>query len=162
LKIEIKYISDDPKYAEIVTGWIYEEFIKDIRNTVSHETLFNAISVCNKNALPIRFVALADGNCAGTVSLQKNDLRSRDYEPWLVALYVEPSYRGNKIAEKLIQRVKETAKGLGYDELYLRTEFAAEYYKQRGWDFVETCLDDVYGFETNVFKIGLMGCSARV
>ena len=152
--MEIKYLASHPEFKKTVADWLYAEFVKDIRRGISYDQLLTAVSRCNKYSPPIKLIALYDGVCAGTVSLVKNDLSFRDYEPWLASLYVDPKYRGNKIAEQLIERVKDISRGLGYKELYLRTEFAGEYYRKRGWTFVESCICE-YKLKTEVFKVSL-------
>jgi len=152
--MEIKYLSDCPEFTPTVVDWIYNEFIKDIRHGVTYQKLLDNYQVCYKDKLPVRFVALVDNTPVGTISLVKNDLKYRDYIPWLAALYVLPDYRGNKIAKLLIRRVKTVSKNLGYKELFLRTEFASDYYRARGWKFVESCVDE-FDLTTDVFKVVL-------
>jgi GNAT superfamily N-acetyltransferase len=82
-------------------------------------------------------------------------LACREYTPWLAGLYVDESYRGEKIGVQLIERVKDIAKELGYDELYLRTEHASNYYRRLKWQFVESCYDD-YDLKPDVFKVALI------
>lgn len=41
---------------------------------------------------------------------------------------------------------------LGFDEVYLRTEEAYEYYKKRGWIHIETLSDNIHE-KIDVFKI---------
>ena len=150
--VEIKYLSDCPEFIPVVVDWIYKEFIEDIRFGISNNQVSDSYSICYKNKLPVRLIAISDDVCVGTVSLVNNDLKSRNYTPWLAALYVDPTFRGNKIAELLICRIKEIAIEMGYKELFLRTEFAADYYKKRNWDFVESCVDE-FNLTTEVFKV---------
>ena len=149
---KIEYLTDYPSFTETVARWIYEEFIHGVRPGITFEKILEAVKNANKAKLPIRLIALVDGSCAGTVSIVSNDLRCRAYTPWLASLYVDPPYRKNKIGEQLVERVKEIAKELGYGELYLRTEFAGDYYRARNWAHVETCLDDEFQLKTDVFK----------
>jgi N-acetylglutamate synthase-like GNAT family acetyltransferase len=91
--------------------------------------------------------------CVGTIAIVQNDLKCRDYTPWLASLYVDKPFRNNKIGEQLIDKIKNVAaEGLGYSELYLRTEHAGDYYRRLGWQFVESCVDE-YGVNTDVFRI---------
>jgi len=150
----IGHLEDYSAYREIVATWIYDEFIKGIKHDVSYERILSGVSISSKNGLPVRLVAIEGDRCVGTVTLTRNDLRHRDYTPWLAALYVDEAHRGKKIAERLIDRVKDVCLELGYDELYLRTEKAGGYYRKRGWQFVESCEDD-YGLVPDVFKFPL-------
>ena len=152
--MKIEYLCDNIEHAEQVAQWIYDEFADGIRAGLTYEKILAAVNKSCKSQMPIRLIAMVDGKCAGTIALVENDLQCRDYTPWLAALYVDPAYRGNKIAEQLIQRIKEIAKELGYNELYLRTETTSEYYRKRGWQFVESCLDE-FGLWPDVFKVEL-------
>lgn len=154
-ELQIRYLCDNLHFADIVSSWIYNEFIKGVRDDLTLDDITARISKCNKDTLPIRFVAVLDGKCVGTVSLVKNDLKCRNYTPWLAALYVDQDYRGHGIAKKLISFAQNTAKRLKYKKLYLRTEHASGYYKKLGWQFVEKCSDD-FGLEPEVFKYILL------
>ena len=153
--IKIEYLSDFPEFAETVAGWLYEEFVVGQRAGVTYENVLRNVKNTNKAALPIRLIAIFEDSCVGTISIVYNDLRCRTYTPWLASLYVSPPYRKNKIGEQLVKRVIEIVKSLGYGELYLRTEYTGNYYRNRNWQYVETCMDDVYQFETEVFMLHL-------
>lgn len=149
--MKIEYLRDNIVFADDVAQWIYDEFINDVRKDLSYEQVLIAVKNCNKSEFPIRLVAILDEKCVGTVSIVQNDLKCREYTPWLAALYVDKAYRNNKIGEHLIDHVKSIVKGLGYDELYLRTEHASNYYKKLGWQFIESC-DDSFNLKPDVFK----------
>ncbi len=153
-RLEIKYLCDNLHFAEIVSAWIYNEFIKDVRDDLTLSGITANIKKCNKDTFPVRLVAIVDGKCAGTVSIVENDLKCRNYVPWLAALYVDKEYRCSGIAKALISFAQDIAGRLGYNELYLRTEHASGYYKKLGWQFVEKCTDD-FGLEPEVFKYTL-------
>lgn len=150
--VKIEYLSDYPNFTETVAKWLYGEFAVGVRPGLTYEKVLAKIRDTHKTKLPICLIALADGKCVGTISIVSNDLRCRSYTPWLASLYVDPAFRKNKTGALLVDRVKEIVKELGYNELYLRTEFAGDYYKARDWQYVEACLDDQYQLETNVFK----------
>jgi len=150
--MKIDYLTDNIVFAEVVAGWIYNEFIKGIKTDQSYETVLSSIKICYKTELPIRLIAIIDNKCVGTVSIVQNDLRCREYTPWLAALYVDERFRKNKIGQQLIQRVISITASLGYKELYLRTEHASNYYRKLGWQFVEAC-DDDYNLKPDVFKL---------
>ena len=154
--MKIEYLKDHPELAETAAKWIYDEFIKDIKKDVSYETVLNRYFIYNKTKLPIHLVAITDEQqCVGTISIDENDLKCRKiYTPWLSSLYVDKPFRSRKVAQKLINRVIEITKELGYKELYLRTEHTSDYYKKRGWLFVESC-EDEYGLKPDIFKLNL-------
>jgi len=148
--MKIEYLRDHIGFARTVAKWLHDEFVCGIRDDISYEYVLSSILECNKQALPIRLVALTEGKCAGTASLVFNDLKCRDYTPWLAALYVEAGHRNQGIGLLLIDAVKDIARQLGYDKLYLRTEHASGYYRKLGWEFVETCIDS-FNLQPDVF-----------
>ena len=147
----IRYLTDNIVFADVVAKWIYDEFFVGIRPGFSYEDILLNTRECYNDKFPIRLVAMEGDICVGTVSFVGNDLKCRDYTPWLSSLYVDEAYRCHKIGEQLVDRVKELAKGFGYNELFLRTEFASDYYRKRGWQYIESCVDE-FNLEPDVFK----------
>jgi len=154
----IDYLCDHIGYVDTVARWIYDEFVSGIISGHSYEDVLASVKRCNKQELPIRLVALAEENCVGTVSIVINDLKCRDYTPWLAALYVDKEFRNQKIGERLIDAVKDICVASGYNEVYLRTEHASDYYRRLGWQYVETCEDiddlipDVFLYELDTLE----------
>ena len=152
--IIVESMTKHMQFAEIAADWIFNEFIKGIKHGITREMVLEKVRYCRDDALPMRFAAIMDGKCAGTIYLCENDLSCRSYTPWLAGLYVDPQYRKMGIGKALISHVREQAKKLGFGELYLRTEHASGYYKKLGWEFVERCKDE-YRLEPDVFRIAL-------
>ncbi len=149
--LEIKYLSENPQFAETISDWIYNAFIKDVRDDLTQEDITAHIKVCGRVALPIRLVAVLDGQCVGTISLVENDLKCRAYTPWLAALIVDQAARDQGIGRQLIAYVQELSRQMGYQVLYLRTEHAGAYYQKLGWQYVETC-NDQFGLKPDVYQ----------
>ena len=152
--MKIEYLCDHIGFADTVARWIYDEFIDGIKYDRSYEDVLSSVKRCRKHELPVRLAALTDDKCVGTVSIVSNDLKCRDYTPWLASLYVDKAYRNKKIGEQLIDSVKNIVAQLGYDKLYLRTEHASGYYRKLGWEFIETC-EDSYNLKPDVFMFDL-------
>jgi len=149
--VKVEYLSDNMIQVDTIATWIFNEFIDGIKHDLSYGDILSNIKDCHKQELPVRFAALIGDKCVGTVSLVKNDLSCRNYTPWLSALYVDENFRSQGIGEQLIDTVIDKAQALGYDKIYLRTEFASGYYRKLGWEFVEACEDEGYNFITNIF-----------
>jgi GNAT superfamily N-acetyltransferase len=91
----------------------------------------------NEDDIPQTYIALIDETPIGTVSLIKNDLKSRqDLSPWLASLYIAEEYRNKGIGKQLQDFVIERARSLGYKELYLFTRHNG-YYEKNKWVYVE-------------------------
>ena len=149
--MKIEYLCDHIHFAETAAKWIYDEFIDGIRDGFSYETILESTKSCHKQNLPIRLISIDDDECIGTISLVSNDLKCRDYTPWLAALYVDNRFRNQGVGEQLIEHIKKITVQLGYKELYLRTENTSGYYRKLGWDFVENCIDE-FNLNPDVFR----------
>jgi predicted N-acetyltransferase YhbS len=148
--LKIKHLLDHPEHLETVSSWIYEEFIG--KSSVNYEEIKEFFRNRFYDKLPITLIALKGNQCLGTVSLFEGDLDTRsDLKPWLAALYVDKNYRSQGIGAELMISVINTAKELGYNTIYLRTEHTSEYYKKRRWEFVCKTKDS-NGVDTEVYK----------
>lgn len=151
----IDYLCKSPEHIETVARWIYNEFVLGTPRTASFDKILENLEAACDNRVPLRYVALVGGECAGTVSLVANDLKTQDeLSPWIAAVYVRPDFRGRGFAAALIGRACADAKRLGYGIVYLRTEHAAGYYERLGWAHVRDT-DDEYGIHTSVYRYTL-------
>lgn len=101
------------------------------------------------------FVALHDDKPIGMVCLRENDgIRPLD-TPWLGSLVVHPNYRGYKLGECLITAVKQEAKTLGHQILYLLAfdRTIPKWYKRLGWTHIGD--DELFGHCVTVMNINL-------
>ncbi|MDR0896363.1 MAG: GNAT family N-acetyltransferase [Oscillospiraceae bacterium] len=140
--ISIAYLSDYPQYVSTVSRWLYDDLMNGNADESEYKQFHNNFVANSKSELPIRLVAIADNQCVGTVTFIGNDFPGKSYTPWLGGLYVEVSHRNRGIGQRLIEFVKRLAKKMGYDELYLSTHTAGEYYIRLGWEYVETCANE--------------------
>ena len=152
--MRIEYLYDNIEFAETTAKWCYDEFIFGIRDDLSYQDVLKETKICYKDKLPVRLIAIDEGDCTGMVSIVDNDLQCRDYTPWLAALYVKKECRSRGIGELLIESVKQITKDMGYSELYLKTEHTSGYYYRLGWEFVESC-EDNFDLVPDVFKVSL-------
>lgn len=88
-----------------------------------------------KAKLPAIFIAETEnGEFAGKIflSIEKNWFLGIDNKIWISALLVPEKFRGQGIAQQLIKQAEDTARTLGYTELYLDTKNAVPYYERLG------------------------------
>ena len=72
----------------------------------------------------------------------ENDFHQRkDLPPNLCALFVEPAYRKQDLARKLMDFAKKETAEAGFDKLYLITDHT-EFYEKCGWTFYGTIKED--------------------
>ena len=149
--MKIEYLNRYPEYTEVVSTWIYNEFVNETSD-IKLEEIIEFLKNNKTDTFPITFVAIKNKECLGTISIFENDLKTQnELKPWLASLYVAPNHRGKGIANLLIENVLKKVKKMNYFHLYLRTEHTAEYYKKRGWSFLYKATDEK-NQETEVYK----------
>ncbi len=153
--MKIVNLYDNQEFVPQIANWLYLEFYKNIRAGFSLDDVNKLLGKAQKNTIPLTYVGMNNDECIGTVSLVINDLQERqDLTPWLGGLYISEEYRSYGYARKLIAHVIETAGRLGFNTLYLRTEGAADYYKNLGWKKIYETIDEFKLF-TEVFEIAI-------
>ncbi|ADU70451.1 GNAT family N-acetyltransferase [Pantoea sp. At-9b] len=136
--MQILPLNEVPQFAEQITDWLWQAF-----GTGTTREFYASIvqSSLNGADFPITFVALDAGQAVGTVGFWRCDLISRqDLYPWLAALYIDESARGQGVSQALQQHVIHYARQRGYNRLWLWSTFAG-YYERFGWQFVEEALE---------------------
>lgn len=125
----------DPNVRRRLAEWSLVEWASDFPNdTVDwYLDLYEASS--GGDDLPVCLTAWFDGELAGTASLIEDDELPGAEEPgpWVAAVYVEPSVRGNGVGSALVAEATRRGHALGYDEVFLYTESGEQWYAQSGW-----------------------------
>ncbi|MDZ5712596.1 GNAT family N-acetyltransferase [Jeotgalibacillus haloalkalitolerans] len=151
--MNIDFLSNHPDKINEVSEMIYKEFVVNTGSEMEYEDVVTHFTNTGTTTFPITLLALDNGELLGTVSIFENDLKIRDmYIPWLASLYTKPESRNRGVGQELVARTIDLVKELGFNELYLRTEDTSDYYRNRGWIYVETVADDRYE-KIDVFKI---------
>jgi predicted N-acetyltransferase YhbS len=129
----ISTLAEFPGAISELARWCFEEWNSfDGRPvaTVAAQLAGN----CNRDGLPITFVAHRGGALAGTVSLDCSDLPGWDHlTPWLASLYVAAPYRGAGLGAALVRHAQHFATARGIRRLYLWTPGATRLYERCGW-----------------------------
>ncbi|WP_055108583.1 GNAT family N-acetyltransferase [Paenibacillus ihumii] len=134
MDIRIVNLADREDCLDNVSRWLWQEWgsgsaFEYIRYAVQHNT--------QTDRIPMTFVAIADDEPIGTVSLWMNDLKCRqDLYPWVASLYVAEAKRRMGVGERLQAHAIDEARKLGYPHLYLLTDHVG-YYERFGWAYKE-------------------------
>lgn len=114
-------------YEEISRHWVVDSSVEKAKQKL--------IAHANSDNLPIAFVALHDNQPIGMACLRENDGIRVGVAPWLGSLMVNPSFRGYKVGEMLINSIKCEARKLGHQVLYLLAfdPKIPEWYARLGW-----------------------------
>ena len=143
-QVKIENLANYSQYVSQVVDWLYEEWGD---NNYKYWDSWVRNSIYNED-IPQTFIVLVNNELAGTYSLWRCDLQSRqDLFPWFGGLYVNPKFRGNIFnGEKLgviMQRdAINRARSLGYKTIYLFTEKNPKYYNNNGWTSIGTTVDE--------------------
>ncbi len=88
--------------------------------------------------VPLGLIALDGERLIGTVTLLEEDMDIRPiYTPWLGCLYVDPEYRGQSVAQALINAAVNNAADIGVPCLFVWSEMLGPAFARRGWQVLE-------------------------
>jgi N-acetylglutamate synthase-like GNAT family acetyltransferase len=134
-------------YEEISRHWVPQASIEKAKQKL--------VEHANVDKMPMAFVALHNNQAIGMVCLRNNDDIRPDVAPWLGSLVVHPKYRGCKIGEALIDTVKNRAKNLDHQILYLLAfdPTISEWYARLGWQLIGD--DELFSHRVDVMSIML-------
>ncbi len=138
MSVTILPLYDAPHFADQVTDWLWAAF----GETLSRDFFASVIAHSQRpEALPLTFIATEGETLLGTVGLWRCDLISRqDLWPWLAALYVDEAARGQGLAGRLQQHVKDYAREQGFTQLHLYSA-CRDFYERFGWHYIGDGLD---------------------
>ena len=106
--------------------------------------------------VPRWYLMLRDEEIIGGFGLIDNDFMVRtDLCPWLCALHIEPSARGQQLGAKLLIHSRREAAKLGFEKVYLNTDHIG-YYEKYDWrymgDFAPQSGADTRVYEADVIR----------
>ena len=131
-KYEMIKIQEHPELLEAAAQWFHEKW------GIPKEAYVESMEACvaNEGAVPQWYVAMQDEAIIGGLGVIENDFHDRkDLTPNVCAVYVEPKYRKQGIAGRLLQFVCDEFAEKGIDTLYLVTDHTS-FYERYGWEFL--------------------------
>jgi GNAT superfamily N-acetyltransferase len=151
---KIKFLNDYPVHIPSLAKLWYEEISKIWNPDASIEKAEQKLLAhLNSDKLPMAFVALHKDQPVGMACLRENDGIQEGTSPWLGSLVVHPNYRRHKLGEILIKAVKDEAKKLGYQTLYLLAfdPTIREWYAKLGWEHIG--YDELFRHRVTIMSI---------
>ena len=156
MKYNVKFLTDCQEHISMFANLWYDEISRHWVTDASIEKAEKKlVAHLNNDKMPMAFVALYDYQPIGMVCLRENDgIRPGD-TPWLGSLVVHPKYRECKVGEVLINTVKNEAKKLGRQILYLLAfdPTIPDWYAKLGWAHIG--YDELFGHRVTVMSINL-------
>lgn len=154
LELEIKLLTASQEHIPVLAKLWYEEISRHWAPNASIEKAKQKlIDHLNTNTMPMAYVAICGGEAVGMACLRETDGIRPGATPWLGSLVVNPKYRGYKIGEALINTIKEQAKNLGHQILYLLAfdPTIPNWYARLGWTHIGD--DELFGNRVVVMSI---------
>lgn len=130
--MEVIKISNKPELKAQAAAWFSDKWGVPVDAYL--ESMADAAS--NPHGIPKWYLILDDSNTiiAGAGIIENDFHERKDLTPNLCALYVEPAYRGQGIARKLMDIAAKDTATAGFERLYLITDHT-HFYEKCGWNF---------------------------
>ena len=148
--MNVSNLRDHPHFADVIAdrgwnAWWTESGVPLEQYRAHLEPMLES------DGVPFALVAHENGVYAGSVLVIENDHDERpQYAPWIAALWVEPEFRRQGIAARLIAESRIEAEMRGLATCYLcATSDKAPYYLKQGFTLIERDVSDL-----DIFVIG--------
>ncbi len=151
--IQITFLADCPETIPTLSQWFQAQWPDYYAGRTLTDIAQDFAVEANRNRIPIRLVAFADGALAGTITLRDEATQTLpEYKPGLGGLFVPGQYRGQGIGTELVRAGMNLAQEQGYERVYATTMAARSILARLGWQAVPRDLpvDDhgvLYQFE---------------
>jgi len=130
-EIVIHDLLDFPQWLPVITGWFEEEW-RTLSGAEVGRDIEAHFAWLRRGGLPVAFVAVADGEAVGTVTLREQ-APALPALPAISALYVRPQFRRQGVATKLLSAAEARAREAGLTRLYMFTHAPHAFYGAYGW-----------------------------
>ena len=129
-------VRDCPEYLDRAVQYLSSKW--NVANEVYRDCISH--SVATGSPLPRWYLLIKDSSkIVGCFGLIVNDFNSRqDLWPWLAALYVEESERGQSLGGMMLAHGIAESSRLGFSKLYLATDQIG-YFEKYGFSYTGQC-----------------------
>ena len=143
---KIEYLADRPDCLQACAAWAYGRWGVQKKD----RSLERAISIfeegMQKDTIPLTLVAI---NLATDLPVAMGSLWIKDGNewsektPWIASIYTLYRYRGLGLAKHIIKRLEAEAINIGFQKVYLQSGSAANFYRNLGYEEIETIKTNV-------------------
>lgn len=137
---KIDYLANRPDCLHACAAWAYGRWGVQKKDG----SLDQAISVfkqgMQKDRLPFTLIVI---NLETNLPVAMGSLWEKDgtewseKTPWIASIYILYRYRGLGLGKQLIKRLEEEARNIGFQEVYLQSGSAANFYRNLGYKEIE-------------------------
>ena len=140
--ITIGFLVDYPDTIPTLAKWFRAQWPDYYADLSQDELEQDFLEDASRDRLPIRLVAFASHELAGTIILRQHGTETLpEFQPELGGLYVVASHRGQGIATELVRAGMQVAREHGYTSVYATTVAAAGILERLGWEFLHTVVE---------------------
>jgi len=150
--IEIGYLVDHLECIPTLVVWFRAQWPVYYADSTTAEMAEDFLEDANRDEIPVRLVAFADGELAGTIILRDQATWTLpDACPGLGGLLVAEGFRGRGIGTELVKAGMDVARDLGCKSVFATTVAARGILERLGWELVREVSHGeellLYGFE---------------
>ena len=151
-------LAEHPHHWQTAAEWSFAAWHHEFPNDTVQTYLDQYSLAASKPEKLIEIFAAidSDDNLLGVATLVDDDELPDAPEPgpWLAAVFVAPDARKFGVGSALVERVVSRTRELGYSTLYLYTEHAQIWYRDKGWTKIR---DTVFlGLHHTVMQLDLI------
>lgn len=134
--MEIINVREHPEYKDRAIAYFQDKWANEQSRMVYDDSITR--SLVATSPLPVWYLLVDGEEIVGCAGLITNDFIScTDLWPWLCALYIEESHRGQSLGNMLMDRAGEDAGKMGFPHIYLCTDHVG-YYEKYGFRHIAT------------------------
>lgn len=141
--IKIVYLADHLEAIPTLVQWFRAQWPEYFAGRTLEDIAMDFRHEANRDGLPVRLLAYADGELAGTVTFREYAMSELpEYRPGLGGLYVLSQCRKRGIGGELIRAGTNLARKQGFERTYAITFAAKGIMERQGWKQVGEVQED--------------------